>query len=243
MSLFFAFLGVLTLALALSGLVWRSGVASLFFLLAFLAHVYERGALLASPYQVAMLAAAFLAGFGRYYGRRPRLGAWVRALDAAALLVALLSLHYYDRVSVEALGPVVWFHAAVFLAAYVLLTLAFLAAWLGFLQHRRLKTVPWKALEAPPLLTLARLEEPYLRAGYVFYTLGLFSGMAWAFRVWGEPLSWDAKEVLTLLAWVFFTLLFFVREPGLRRWVWTAGYLTALAAFLLAPLFGTRHPV
>jgi len=239
-------LGVLILAAALAfGFRW-TGTACLAFFAAFLVAAAQSQTLLGSPFQIGMLLAAGLVGFGRLYAWRPRMAALVRTLYAVAAFVALVSLHYLGRVAEGLPAWLLVIHGGSFLVAYALLTVAYVAAVLGYLQHRALKQRPWQALKRPPLLVLAGLELPYLRVGYLAYTIGLFTGMAWAFRVWGSPISWDPKEVLTLLAWVLFTarlLLPTTARPGLRLLIWTAAFVAMAAAFFAAPLLGGRHPV
>ena len=241
----FVGLGVLILAGGLAFGLGATGFAALSFFLAFLLATWKSGTPFASPFHIGVLLAAGLVGFGRLYAYRPRMAALVRALYAVAALVALVSLHYLGRVAEGLPAWALFLHGGSFLVAYALLTVAYLAAVLGYLQHRALKERPWQALERPPLWVLAKLELPYLRLGYLAYTLGLFTGMAWAFRVWGSPISWDPKEFLTLLAWSLFTLrvLLSSATPGLRLWVWTLAFLAMAAAFFAAPLFGGRHPV
>ena len=241
----FVGLGVLILAGALAFGFGATGFASLAFFLAFLLEGWRSGAWLAGPFQTGMLLAAGLVGFGRLYAWRPRMAALVRALYAVAALVALVSLHYLGRVAEGLSAWALLIHGGSFLVAYALLTVAYLAALLGYAQHRALKTRPWQALGRPPLLVLAGLELPYLRLGYLAYTLGLFTGMAWAFRVWGSPISWDPKEALTLLAWSLLTLRLLLAQagPGLRVLLWTLAFWAMAAAFFAAPLLGGRHPV
>jgi len=238
-------LGVLTLAAALAFEFRAAGLAALFFFAAFLLEAKSTG-VLASPFQVGMLFATALVGFGRVYAKRPRLKALVRLLYAAALFVALVSFHYRGRVAEGLSAWATLIHSGSFAVAYALLTVAYLAVVLEFLQHRALKKRPWLALRRPPLLVLLGLELPYLRYGYLAYTLGLFTGMAWAFRVFGSPISWDPKEVLTLVAWSLFTLRLLLPrgvDPGVKLLIWTLAYLAMAAAFFAAPLLGGRHPV
>jgi len=238
--------GVLVIAGALAFGFAAVGLASLAFFLAFLLSALETRSLLGSPFQIGMLLAAGLVGFGRLYAWRPRMAALVRTLYAAAAFVALVSLHYLGRVAEGLPAWLLVLHGGSFLVAYALLTVAYVAAVLGYLQHLALKRKPWQALKRPPLLVLAGLELPYFRFGYLAYTIGLFTGMAWAFRVWGSPISWDPKEVLTLLAWSLFTVRLLLppaASPGLRLLVWTLAFLAMAAAFFAAPLFGGRHPV
>jgi len=240
-------LGALVL---LAALVWeerRAGWSLGFFFAAALLHAFETGQVLGSPFEAAMLLVIGLVGVARGYANRPRWRSWVRYAYATALFFALLSLRFVGTTS----GPLPWslvvFHAGVLTLAYISLTVAFLAAVAGWAQHRRLKSAPWRSLTAPPLVGLARLEGPYLRAGYALYTVGVLTGMAWAWRLWGAPLSADVKEMATLLAWALFTLLLLEHRPGRssggRVLLWWAAYAVLVFVFFVAPYWGGRHPV
>ncbi len=247
MALLWAVLGAIVLLLAL---VWderRAGWSLPFFLLAAVWQALSGGQFLGSPFEVAMLLAIGLVGIARGYAARPRWRNWVRYVYATALFMALLSLRYHGASSGSLPWSLVVFHAGVLLLSYLSLTVAFLAAESKWAQDRRLKKAPWKALDSVPLVTLSRLEDPYLRVGYALYTLGLLSGLAWAWRLWGSPLSWDVKEVAALLSWLLFTLVLLDRgrggSSGARIALWRAAYLTMVFAFFIAPFWGGRHPV
>jgi len=239
-------LGALVL---LASLVWderRAGWSLAPFFLAALLHAYSTGQLLGSPFEAAMLLVIGLVGIARGYAARPRWRNWVRYAYATALFISLLSLGFVGSSS----GPLPWslvvFHAGVLILAYISLTVAFLASESERAQDRRLKRAPWKALSSAPLVGLARLEGPYLRAGYALYTIGVLTGMAWAWRLWGKPLAWDVKEIATLVTWVLLTLVLLDHGSGrparLRGWLWRAAYLALVFGFFIAPLWGGRHP-
>jgi len=240
-------LGALVL---LAALVWderRAGWSLWFFFAAAVGHAVTTGQVLGSSFEAAMLLVIGLVGVARGYADRPRWRGWVRYAYATALFFALLSLRFVGTTS----GPLPWslvvFHAAVLTLAYVSLTVAFLAAVAGWAQHRRLRRAPWRSLSAPPLVSLARLEGPYLRAGYALYTLGVLTGIAWAWRLWGSPLAADAKEMATMAAWALFTLLVLEQRPGrpsgARIALWWAAYALLVFVFFVAPFWGGRHPV
>jgi len=238
-------LGALVL---LAALVWdekQAGWSLAAFFAAAIWHGYSSGQILGSSFEAAMLFVIGLVGVARGYASRPRWRNWVRYAYATALFISLLSLRFVGASS----GPLPWtlivFHAGILVLAYISLTVAFLAFESAHAQHRRLKKAPWKATNSAPLMGLARLEEPYLRAGYALYTLGLLTGMAWAWRLWGRPLAWDMKEVATLATWVLLTLVLLERHasPRLRAGLWRAAYLALVFAFFIAPLWGGRHPV
>ncbi|AEB12418.1 cytochrome c biogenesis protein CcsA [Marinithermus hydrothermalis] len=208
-------------------------------------YAWVHGTLLGNPFQAGLVMSAGVIFAARFYAWRPRLRPFVRYAYALALFLTLASLHYADRVGTPLPVLLVVVHAGSFLVAYVALTIAFVAGLLGVLQDRTLRVAPWRARFIPPLVTLRRLELPYLRVGYVAYTAGAFTGMAWAWGWWGSALSWDPKEVATLATWSLLTLYLLAR--GGLRWsgrlgAWLLVYGMLLFTFLGAPLLGGRHP-
>jgi ABC-type uncharacterized transport system permease subunit len=234
----------------LASLVWderRAGWSLAPFFAAAAWHAYATGQALGSPFEAAMLLVIGLVGIARGYASRPRWRNWVRYAYATALFISILSLTFAGASS----GPLPWslvvFHAGVLILAYISLTVAFLASESERAQDRRLKRAPWQALSAAPLVGLARLEGPVLRAGYALNTRGVLTGMAWAWRLWGQPLAWDVKEIATLFTWVLWTLVLLEhrsgRPPRSRAFLWRAAYLALVFGFFIAPLWGGRHPV
>lgn len=129
--------------------------------------------------------------------------------------------------------------------AYLALSVGVGAGAMCALQDLRLRLAPERAVAAAPLWSLRRLERGYLRVGYVAATLGLASGMAWAFGYFGSPLSPDPKEVSVVLGWLLLTLYFLLDERLrglLRAGLLLGAYALFLFALLGAPFLGSRHP-
>ncbi|GGM95904.1 cytochrome c assembly protein [Thermus composti] len=243
MTLALALLGVggvalgvfLPRALALGGLALLGA--------AFL-HAWEEG-LLAGPAQVALVLGGLLALRGKTLLERPRLKALGRYLGFLALALGLFALKALPHPGGGLPLALTLFHAGAFLVGYLALAVGVGAGVMCALQDLRLRRAPERALEAAPLWSLRRLEMGYLRVGYVATTLGLGSGMAWAFGYFGSPLSLDPKEVSVLLGWASLTL-YFLLEERLRGYpragLLLLAYALLLFAFLGAPFLGSRHP-
>jgi ABC-type uncharacterized transport system permease subunit len=136
-------------------------------------------------------------------------------------------------------------HAGAFLVAYLALAVGVGAGVMCAMQDLRLRSVPEKALLSAPLWSLRRLEQGYLRVGYLATTLGLTSGMAWAWGYFGSPLALDPKEISVLLGWLGLTLYFLLEErlQGYPRMaLLLLAYALLLFAFIGAPFLGSRHP-
>ncbi|MDM7324110.1 MAG: cytochrome c biogenesis protein CcsA [Thermus sp.] len=239
-----ALLGVVLLAL---GLFWPRGLflGAILYLLAALADALAKG-VFAGPAQPALLLGGLLALRGESLLLRPRLAPLRRYLVLLAMLLGLFALKALPHLPMGSLPlALTLLHAGAFLVAYLALAVGVGAGVLGALQDLRLRRAPEKALGLAPFWSLRRLEEGYLRVGYLATTLGLASGMAWAWGYFGTPLAVDPKELSVLLAWFFLTL-YFLLEERLRGYPRMAllllSYSLLLFAFLGAPFLGSRHP-
>ncbi|MEZ0349093.1 MAG: cytochrome c biogenesis protein CcsA [Thermus sp.] len=238
-----AFLGVAFLAL---GWFWPRGIGlgAWLYLGAALADAFAKG-LFSGPAQPALVLGGLLALRGESLALRPRLTPLRRYLLALSLVLGLFALKALPHPKGELPLPLTLFHAGAFLVAYLALAVGVGAGVLCALQDLRLRAHPERALGAPPLWSLRRLERGYLRVGYWAATLGLGSGMAWAFSYFGSPLSLDPKEVSAFLGWLLFTLYFLLEERlggRARAALLLLAYALFLFAFLGAPFLGSRHP-
>ena len=100
--------------------------------------------------------------------------------------------------------------------AWLLIGLAFTT--LGYLQDRALASKSrgrlWDWI--PSLDICKRLGNGALSIGFIVYTVGLLSGIAWAYRTAGA-LSGGAKQVGAMFAWILFALLLQARMAGVFR--------------------------
>lgn len=121
--------------------------------------------------------------------------------------------------------------------AGLLVGLAF--TWLAYQQDRALKSKTRGRLwDWIPSLNVCRVvSQRALAIGFCVYTLGLVTGVVWAYRTSAGPVELRAKEVGAVVAWIFFALLL---QGGMtgglsgRRMVFvSAGALIAVAVAIL----------
>ena len=63
-----------------------------------------------------------------------------------------------------------------------------------------------------------RRTKSVLYISWIFNFLGIITGSIWAYSAWGSPWSWDPKETVSLLMFVFLVLsLLAYDEPLLKR--------------------------
>lgn len=100
------------------------------------------------------------------------------------------------------------------------LSLAFLALGFGaglfyLYVNRQLKEKkkpgPFRR-DIPSLDTFDKLNSLTVSIGFPFFTLGLLSGFIWAGFTWGDPFSWDPKELISIFIWLLFAYLFHQRK-------------------------------
>jgi ABC-type uncharacterized transport system permease subunit len=130
-------------------------------------------------------------------------------------------------------------HIGVAFIAYAMFILAALYALvlIGLERrlHRRLPD-PGSA-ELPPLLTLERFLFRLIGVGFALLTLTLASGMLFTEEIFGQPLRFTHKTVLSVAAWLAFGALLWGRwRYGWRgrvalRWI-LAGTVFLLLAYL-----------
>jgi len=103
-------------------------------------------------------------------------------------------------------------HIAVALVAYALFVVAALQALImtGLEKqlHRGLAT---SSGETPPLLTLERYLFRLIAAGFLLLTLTLASGILFSEELFGKPVTFTHKNVLSVAGWVVFAILLFGR--------------------------------
>jgi hypothetical protein len=235
--------GVVVLAL---GLFWPRvlHLGTLLYLGAALADALAKG-VFSGPAQPALLLGGLLALRGESLLQRPWLAPLRRYLLLLALLLGFFALKALSHPGGAHPLSLSLLHGGAFLVAYLALAVGVGAGVMGALQDLRLRRAPEKALQNAPLWSLRRLELGYLRVGYLAATLGLGSGMAWAWGYFGSPLALDPKELSAFLGWLSLTFHFLLegRLRGLSRaGLLLLAYALLLFAFLGAPFLGSRHP-
>ncbi len=172
---------------------------------------------------------------GLSVGAYLQLLAWFLALSGLALWLALrqevpllfaallaLLLYGLSTRSLDMVLPLpdslsAPFYALHIGALYVSLALVALSAAAGLLfllLEGRIKSrrrIPAAAAELPALNILDRINLLSTLAGFPLFTIGLVCGLFYARPVYGSVVTGDPKEVVSLLVWACFALLFYKR--------------------------------
>jgi cytochrome c-type biogenesis protein CcsB len=116
--------------------------------------------------------------------------------------------------SLKSLG--VWAHVILTLLGNAAFALACCGALLYLLQERQLKSKHPGVLfhRLPSLEHLDDLCHLALSFGFPLLTLGLLSGALLAHSAWGSFLSWDGKQIWSIITWIFYAALLHGRMAG-----------------------------
>ncbi|HKJ88939.1 MAG TPA: cytochrome c biogenesis protein CcsA [Gammaproteobacteria bacterium] len=138
--------------------------------------------------------------------------------------------------------PALLGHLVLSLLAYGTLTIAAVQAGLLGCQegHLRRKRVGLMSRILPPMQPMERLLFHLLRIGFGLLTLVIITGSIFSEQIFGQPFTFDHKNVLSLVAWAVFGLLLWGHSHygwrGRTAVRWTlSGY-----ALLLLAYFGVR---
>ena len=69
------------------------------------------------------------------------------------------------------------------------------------------------------------------RIGFPLYTVSMLAGFLWASFTWKKIISWDPKEIVSIIVWIVFALLFHQRM--VLGWRGKKPAKTAIVLFLL----------
>jgi ABC-type uncharacterized transport system permease subunit len=134
-------------------------------------------------------------------------------------------------------------HIAVALVAYALFVVAALQAVLltGLEKRLRRGLATEEGGEMPPLLTLERFLFRIVGAGFVLLTLTLLSGAFFSESLFGKPMTFNHKNLFSLLGWLAFATLLFGRWRygwrGRRALYWVFGGTALLVLGYLGSKF------
>ena len=131
--------------------------------------------------------------------------------EIGAMEVPVPSLAKYQRA--RCLAPV---HVVMVLLGYAALLLTALASIFYLIQEKHLKKkTPARFFDRlPPLGTLDNLITHSMGLGFVFITLGTIAGSAWAFIESGTRWIGDPKIGLSLITWLFYLVMVFLRASA-----------------------------
>ncbi len=107
-------------------------------------------------------------------------------------------------------------HVVMILLGYAALLLMAVASCFYLIQEKHLKKKkPARFFDRlPPLATLDALITNSMGLGFVFITLGTIAGSAWAFIESGTRWVTDPKVGLSLVTWLFYLVMVFLRSSA-----------------------------
>lgn len=110
-------------------------------------------------------------------------------------------------------------HLMCSLLSYVAFLIAFVSGALFLLQERQLKHKQMGLLfhRLPALGTLDRANFLAVGAGFALLTVGLLFGVWGSRRLLGTWWRWDPKELLTLVLWVTYLVVWLIRLRATLR--------------------------
>ena len=173
------------------------------------------------------------------------LGMLLCPLALVLLGTALVVPHRYLPVAVDSgRSPWLWIHLGLVFAGIGGFALSsgvgVVYLWVrGRLKHKRLAGLE----RLPSLELLDRIQFRSMLFGFVFLTLGIGAGGAWAAVTLQEPWTVDPKVVFTLLIWLWYGVALQVRLVAGRRGRWTALFSIVGFTGLLFSLVGVNFLV
>ena len=102
-------------------------------------------------------------------------------------------------------------HIGSLFLSLALLALAFAAGALFLFMEGRIKsklTMKGFWLDMPALSMLDKINAITTMVGFPLYTLGIVSGLIWAKPIFGGTVTGDPKEVISIVIWLFYSVLF-----------------------------------
>jgi ABC-type uncharacterized transport system permease subunit len=197
---------------------------------------------LSFPHALSLVAwlTVLVAGVSGILAKLPAVGSVVLPVAAVCALAPLAggSPHRFSY------GGEPWaaLHIAVALVAYALFVVAALQSLLLFGLEKRLRRglAPTEDDAAAPLLTLERYLFRLVTAGFVLLTLTLASGLAFSEHLFGRPVTFTHKNVLSVAGWFTFAVL----VVGRWRFGWRGRralyWILAGTALLLLGYLGSK---
>lgn len=138
----------------------------------------------------------------------------------------------------------VYLHTTFLLLAYGMFFVTTVASVLYLFQQREIKSRNPKIFNSklPSLLVMDEAFQKFLTWGFSFMTLGLLAGIIWAEREWLGGWQSDPKVISTVVTWLIYLALIFLRFSagwrGKRAAIMSlVGFISVLFTFLGARMF------
>ncbi len=132
-------------------------------------------------------------------------------------------------------------HVFLVLLGYAGLALTAIASLFYLVRERQLKTKTRSPLfeRLPPLGTLDNVITGAMGFGFVFITLGVIVGSTWAFIELGTRWIGQAKIAISLITWLFYLVMIFLRTSA--GWRGRKAALMALSVVGFSALTWVAH--
>jgi ABC-type uncharacterized transport system permease subunit len=132
-------------------------------------------------------------------------------------------------------------HVFLVLLGYAGLALTAIASVFYLVRERQLKRKTARGLfdRLPPLATLDNLITQAMGFGFVFITLGVIVGSTWAFVEFGTHWIGQQKILISLVTWVFYLVMIFLRMTA--GWRGRKAAVMALSVVCFSALTWAAH--
>ncbi|MCX8071526.1 MAG: cytochrome c biogenesis protein [Candidatus Binatia bacterium] len=178
----------------------------------------------------------------------------VAAIVAPLAAIGTIAAYFFEvghqAVKAPSAGILLPIHIGPTLLGYGVFALSFCLSVAYLAQERQLKSKARSGVfrRLPSLETLDQWNHRFVAWGFVFFTIGILSGVWLARQTWGELWSWEPLQTWSGIAWVFYAALLHLRSIGWRgrraaRLV-VYSFLLLLASFIgVSMFFPGRHGV
>ena len=159
-------------------------------------------------------------------------GTFVSILVFIMLIIAAIASRAFQPLAPALQSLWLPVHAGVSVMAYGFLALAFCGGLMYLLQERELKSKRFGFFYSrlPSLESLDQLNSHCLTIGFVFLTLGIITGSAWARQAWGTYWQWDPKETWSLITWFLYAAQ--IHQRLTKGWRGKRAAVMAIVGFL-----------
>lgn len=185
---------------------------------------------------------------------------WRLRLEFLALTASPLALIIYlgsfklpvhESIMPKALtGAFFGLHIASLFLSIAFMAMAFGSGVMFLIINRKIKSKePLSEFQKdlPSLNVFDRVNHLAALVGFPCFTLGILSGFVWAKLTWGRLISWDPKEIVSMVIWFLFALLFHQRmalgwrgrkPAALAIWIFA---ITAFSMLIINLFLPTHH--
>jgi HemX protein len=147
----------------------------------------------------------------------PTVGAFVMPLILLVMLPVLFGVPGGHDIPPETVRhPSLTVHIVSAILGVAFFGIAAGVALMYLLQEREVKGKHFGALfsRLPPLVSLDRLNQRLVRAGFVAFTIALIAGSLAAKGVWKSFWQWDPQQVISLIIWLLYGAMVQLRHTG-----------------------------